>query len=102
MERLHRKCLLCSSPDIRPLGHEYAHAYLVKCGPCGLVFCSRVPTVEELTEHYSKYPRDQPISPITVKRYEALLSKVEPYRKLNRILDVGCGDGHFLETARRK
>ena len=98
----HRTCLLCSSCDIRPLGREYAHAYLVKCGACALVFCDRVPTPEELMKHYAGYPRNQSVSPITVKRYERLLESVELYRKLNRILDVGCGDGHFLEVARRR
>ncbi len=102
MGRHHRNCLLCSSPCIRPLGRTYTHAYLVKCGSCGLVFCGRVPTAKELREHYSKYPRNQRISPITVKRYEQILARVEPYRKLNRILDVGCGDGHFLEAAKRR
>jgi 2-polyprenyl-3-methyl-5-hydroxy-6-metoxy-1,4-benzoquinol methylase len=102
MERLHRKCLLCASSDLRALPAKYAHAYLVRCGACRLVFCRRVPTPDELIDHYARYPRNQPISPITVKRYETLLDRIEPYRKLNRILDVGCGDGHFLEAARRK
>lgn len=102
MERLHRSCLLCASRDLRALPAQYAHAHLVKCGDCGLVFCRRVPALEELIDHYAKYSRNQPISPITIKRYEALLARLEPYRKLNRILDIGCGDGHFLETARRK
>ena len=52
--------------------------------------------------HYATYTRDNSISSITVSRYEELLEKFEPYRKLNRILDIGCGDGHFLAVAKRK
>lgn len=102
MNNLHTSCLLCQSKDLHPLPEAYEHAYLVQCNSCGLVFGSRIPTQEELQAHYAQYPRNTSISPVTVKRYEALLEKMEPWRKTNKILDVGCGDGHFLETAKRK
>jgi 2-polyprenyl-3-methyl-5-hydroxy-6-metoxy-1,4-benzoquinol methylase len=102
MTNLHTSCLLCQSKALDPLPEEYAHAYLVQCKSCGLVFGSRIPTQEELQAHYAQYPRNTSISPVTVKRYEELLEKMEPWRKTNKILDVGCGDGHFLEAAKRK
>jgi SAM-dependent methyltransferase len=102
MAQHHQSCLLCSSTALQPLSKEYAHAYLVKCSACGFVFCSRIPTNDELQNHYAGYPRATAISPVTVKRYEELLEKFEPYRRNNRILDVGCGDGHFLVVAKRK
>ena len=102
MSQFHTKCLLCNSPDLLPLGKGYEHAYLVKCADCGLVFGKRIPTQEDLQAHYSGYTRDNSISSITIKRYEELLDQFESYRKLNRILDIGCGDGHFLAVAKRK
>ncbi len=42
------------------------------------------------------------ISPITIKRYNELLDTFEKYRLTNNILDVGCGDGHFLEVAKQR
>ncbi len=102
MENFHKACLLCGSSEFHSLGKEYEHAYLVKCSSCGLVFGKRIPTEAELQLHYAKYTRDNSISPITIKRYEELLDQFEPYRKLNRILDIGCGDGHFLAVAKRK
>ncbi|MDQ3110719.1 MAG: class I SAM-dependent methyltransferase [Bacteroidota bacterium] len=83
-------------------GKEYDHAYLVQCADCGLVFGKRIPEADELQAHYAQYTRDNTISPITVARYEELLDQFEPFRKLNRILDIGCGDGHFLAVAKKK
>lgn len=102
MPEFHTHCLLCNSAALSSKGKEYEHAYLVQCADCGLVFGKRIPTTDELQAHYAQYTRDNSISPITVSRYEELLEKIEPYRKLNRILDVGCGDGHFLAVAKRK
>jgi Fe2+ transport system protein FeoA len=66
------------------------------------VYGERIPSLQELNDHYGKYPRNTSISPLTIKRYEELLEQFEPYRRTNRLLDVGCGDGHFLEVAKRK
>ena len=100
--RFHNHCLLCHSTALSPKGKEYEHAYLVQCDDCGLVFGKRIPEADELQAHYAQYTRDNAISPITVARYEELLEQFEPFRKLNRILDVGCGDGHFLAVAKKK
>jgi 2-polyprenyl-3-methyl-5-hydroxy-6-metoxy-1,4-benzoquinol methylase len=102
MPEFHTHCLLCNSAELLPKGKGYEHAYLVKCNSCGLVFGKRIPTMEELQAHYAQYTRDNSISPITISRYEELLAKFEPFRKNNRILDIGCGDGHFLAVAKRK
>lgn len=50
--------------------------------------------------HYERYPRDTSISSITVKRYNDLCRTFERYRRTNNILDLGCGDGHFLAVAK--
>jgi 2-polyprenyl-3-methyl-5-hydroxy-6-metoxy-1,4-benzoquinol methylase len=80
----------------------YERNYLVRCMLCGFVFCQRKPSIEELKSHYSLYPRANDISNITKKRYAALLDSFEPYRKTNNIIDVGCGDGYFLESAKER
>lgn len=98
----HTHCTLCGSVEIGVLSKEYRHAFLVHCQSCGLVFGERIPSQQELTDHYAKYPRHTSISPLTIKRYEELLEQFEPYRRTNKMLDVGCGDGHFLATAKKK
>lgn len=96
-----QECPLCSSNQIHPL-IGYEQNYLVKCSSCHFVFCQKRPAEQELKTHYSLYPRENDISKITLKRYDFLLNALEPYRKTNNIIDVGCGDGFFLEAAKRR
>jgi 2-polyprenyl-3-methyl-5-hydroxy-6-metoxy-1,4-benzoquinol methylase len=94
-------CPLCGSAQLSSL-KGYEKDYLSSCLKCHFVFCERKPTADELKAHYGGYPRGNAISEITIKRYEELLVSFEPYRKTNNIIDVGCGDGFFLEVAKRK
>lgn len=96
--REHEECLLSGSKDLRRL-NGYEEANLVKSKPLGFIFSKSIPTSEELTKHYEKYSREDYLSPVTVKRFDELLAIFEPYRKTNRILDVGCGVGYFLQHA---
>jgi 2-polyprenyl-3-methyl-5-hydroxy-6-metoxy-1,4-benzoquinol methylase len=66
------------------------------------VFAQKIPTAAELEKHYEGYGRNDYLSPITIKRYEELLDQLEPYRKTNNLIDVGCGIGYFLEVAKRR
>jgi SAM-dependent methyltransferase len=102
MTRHHEHCLVCGHAGYGVMGKEFAHAYLVQCENCGMVFSSRIPSPEELAAHYSGYPRNTRLSPLTLQRYEELLDQFEAYRKTNRLLDVGCGDGHFLAVAKAR
>jgi SAM-dependent methyltransferase len=78
---------------------RYEHAHLRRCGSCGFVFAGRLPSAAELEAHYGGYGRDDTDSPITRRRYDELLDGFERHRSCNRILDMGCGVGYFLEQA---
>lgn len=95
-------CPVCNSSQVSELGGSYAHASLKKCVNCNFVFAGKIPSPELLEQHYSGYPRNNQFSAITRKRYLELLNELEPYRKTNRIIDIGCGDGYFLQTAKEK
>lgn len=94
-------CINCNGPHLKIMP-AYSRAFLVKCNDCGLVFGKKNPSPEELTAHYTNYPRYQNLSVITEKRYNELLDKFEPYRKNNNLIDLGCSNGLFLECAKKR
>src|SRR5436305_4997576 len=67
-----------------------------------MVFAARIPTDAELAAYYENYGHAWHDSPITRRRYADVLDSLEPYRDRNRLLDMGCGAGYFLEEARSR
>lgn len=98
-ESMHRQCLLCGSTSLKPM-MRYAAFHLVRCRNCSFIFSQRIPTEEELINHYNQYGRDDYLSPVTVKRFHEILDQLEKFRDTNNMIDVGCGIGYFLEAAR--
>src|ERR1041385_1712419 len=94
-------CTVCNSTNIYPI-KGYEKAWLVKCRSCSFVFSKYIPSEQELNDYYSRYPYFKIISPVTIKRFNSLLDLLEKYRSTNNILDVGCGEGFFLEQAMKR
>lgn len=67
-----------------------------------MVFVGIAPTDEELFSYYADYPVHDKVSAVTVKRYNELLDGFERFRRNNRLIDVGCGAGNFLEVASKR
>ena len=97
----HLTCLICKSSNLKTM-LNYEAAHLCKCGSCGFIFSKQIPTKKELSDHYDGYGRNDYLSPLTIKRYNELLDQFEKYRKTNKIIDVGCGIGYFLEVAKER
>ena len=98
---LHKECLICNSTKLKPLA-GFEKAFLTRCSKCKFVFSARIPTNQELITHYDGYGRNDYLSPITIKRYNEILDRFEKVRKTNRLLDVGCGIGYFLDVAKSR
>lgn len=64
----------------------------------------KIPSEKELQEYYGKYDYNdnKGLSPLTVESYHLLLDEFEAYRKTNKLLDVGCGRGWFLDEAKKR
>lgn len=101
---LHKTCFVCQSSELRPLPGYYEKHSLVKCRSCKLVFAHKIPSTNELNEHYKNYSYegDATLSEMTRAAYLKLLDEFEKFRKTNRILDAGCGRGWFLEEAKKR
>lgn len=97
----HLSCLVCNSSNLKDL-HGFEKAYLCQCKSCGFVFSKNIPTHEELDTYYKNYGINNYLSPLTIKRYNEILDNFEPYRKTNKIIDVGCGIGYFLIEAKKR
>jgi 2-polyprenyl-3-methyl-5-hydroxy-6-metoxy-1,4-benzoquinol methylase len=95
------RCPSCHSDQFNAL-RKFSRHSLYRCQQCDLVFCNRIPTRTELVANYSQYERGKPGSEVTRIRVDQLLDSFSAFRKTNKILDVGCGDGLFLELALAK
>ena len=96
-------CPVCDSEIFNDL-KGFEPCYLAKCKVCSFVFDKRIPSQEELYEHYKVYAYSvlKPISIETVKSYNRLLDEFEKYRDTGNILDMGCGQGDFLVEAKKR
>lgn len=97
----HEHCFVCKLPGLVPI-KKFEHVYLVKCSHCGMIFSSEIPSKERLQNYYGLYLTSDVMPAILVKRYNELLDQFEPYRKTNNILDFGCGNGFFLDEAKKR
>lgn len=96
-------CPLCESTNISEK-KDFNSINLLSCEDCGLVFSEKIPSEKELCEFYDsdKETRANYFSPITKLRYEELLNQFEVFRSSGNLLEVGAGNGYFLEIAQEK
>lgn len=112
------RCCVCGSEASEPVAIGYDYEYrtsrdewtYVRCTGCSLVYLNPRPATSELRRIYpSNYysfdegQRSNPLVSFFRRRLEGMKAKV--FGRLlgpgpKRILDVGCGDGRFLEVLR--
>jgi 2-polyprenyl-3-methyl-5-hydroxy-6-metoxy-1,4-benzoquinol methylase len=83
---------------------ELKEQLVVQCHDCGFVFMNENPTHEEIERCYSTYSYSIAVNApaATIASFNKLLQELEPFRKTNRILDYGCGQGWFIEEAKKR
>lgn len=97
-------CPICNCIDSRPL-FKKRELKLLRCRKCGLVYIDNLLDKFNL-DKYSYYKERinlsklQLYNPLTERRYIGLLNRIQGYRKNNEILEIGCGEGHFLSVAK--
>jgi 2-polyprenyl-3-methyl-5-hydroxy-6-metoxy-1,4-benzoquinol methylase len=97
-------CPLCRSARYDIVEHTEAPYRVVRCSDCSLVYVDPIPNVGELSRHYNQDYYAEWISTQRKKRermWARRLKSIERVTKKGSILDVGCGEGLFLELAKR-
>ena len=103
-----RTCHVCASPSFeRVLTRDEGNLDVNRCKSCGFVYlASWEQSLEQSEELYDYYGRlgeeDQTrrYSRENRARQQKLLKALAGYTRGRRLLDVGCGDGQLLQTAK--
>jgi SAM-dependent methyltransferase len=75
---------------------------LVACESCATLYTATLPNSGESQDYDSYYTAENLTVPAFInQRLDEIVATFERYRKTNRLLDVGCGGGSFLEAAAR-
>jgi len=95
-------CVLCGD-NLREVVYHFDETDVVRCAGCGLVYASRVPPPDELRKRYARGYFEEFYGDGTDRSDagEAVMRRLEslaPGR--GRLLDVGCGAGDYLASAR--
>lgn len=96
-------CDLCRSPTHEALFIKEGFRH-VRCLNCGMVFVSpRLAAHREIQRQSGTGAMgDDELTPAQRRRLRRELKLYEPFRKQNRLLEVGAGRGWFLEEAAQK
>lgn len=79
---------------------ELMHHALALCQVCSSLFVETLPNSKELIQNYVEASFDSQVeSEFAAKTYVKYLAKLKMLRG-KKVLDIGCGDGSFLELAR--
>lgn len=94
-------CILCGNDELIPL-ERYKDAHLCQCLKCNLVFSTQQPGSEEIEVLQKQKKWKDHITQGAYRRYSHILDRFEHFRKNNRILDLDCSHGEFLEMAKER
>ncbi len=98
-----RACPACESVSANRMGEKGGFDLLV-CRGCGTLYVSSLPT-NESRMHYETggYYNDENlvVPDFVIRRLEEIVSSFAPYRRTNKLLDIGCGAGTLLTVAKQ-
>jgi hypothetical protein len=96
-----RDCPACGQTGGQSCGQKNDFQ-LVGCRSFATVYTAQLPETTQSQDYDAYYtPENLTVPAIVVLRLDEIIATFEPYRKTNRLLDVGCGAGTFLEAATR-
>ena len=96
------RCPICPTAPARAVETAEPPYRVVRCQECGLVYVDPVPDAAALSRHYSRDYYAEWVSLQADKRRRMWARRLEAIARVaptGRLLDVGCGDGVFLNLA---
>lgn len=98
------RCILCSGDDIKILEDTGKGYKVVMCKGCSLVYVTPIPEIKFIEEkhqkdYYTPWLKEQRKKRIRMWR-ERLKTLNSLFTKKGKLLDIGCGEGLFLELAK--
>lgn len=105
VDKYNTSCILCGSRKFHTVEEDSPPFRVLKCNRCSLVFVHPQPSHTELASHYDDYRYyaswygEQ--RQAREKMWQNRLLRIEARVDKGRLLDIGCGEGAFLETAQR-
>lgn len=99
-ETIEVDCDLCGEKNRKILFVKEGFPHC-RCMNCGLVYVSpRLKRHLELQKHYGTGTMgEEQLTAAQMKRLKQAVAKIEPWRQLNRFLDIGPGRGWYLGAA---
>lgn len=96
-------CNLCGQKSFEVIEDDEAPFKVLQCKKCSLVFVYPLPDRTELEEHYDdsyyhNWLDTQKES--RIRMWSNRLNKLKRFRSGGNLLDVGCGEGTFLQLAK--
>ncbi len=96
-----RKCPACGSHAGRHRGYKNTFQ-LFSCRDCRTLYTSHTPGPTQWEDYDAYYTAENLTVPDFVnRRLDEIVAAFRPYRRNNRLLDVGCGAGSFMLAAAR-
>ncbi|MDA8543964.1 class I SAM-dependent methyltransferase [Gammaproteobacteria bacterium] len=89
------ECYLCGHGKSK---YVYLYKGLKQCLSCSFVHYDSIPSTEDLDLVYSKYTREEYITDASVSKIRKELSNILNISKINRVLDIACGECYFLDV----
>ena len=96
-----RHCPACGSAGASQRGQKNDFE-LLTCQSCATVYTAHFPTTSPTQDYDNYYSAENlTVAAFIQKHLDEIVATFGPYRKNNRLLDVGCGAGAFLQAAAR-